>query len=127
MHALHAFDPLAANHTVNTIDEAHPPTVQRMRAYRAKGGKADETVFVDVRGDQANLIQMGSQHDALALTIVAPFAHNQVAERIHTDVVRQVLHLIVNQVADRCFVPGGRIGFDQFLDQCFHESLLDMG
>ena len=82
-----------ANHSRRAIGEVDASAHQGMRADTPDAGKADETIRVNMGGDQANLVHVGCQHDPPAVFALFPFPDDQVAEGIHADFIGKRLPL----------------------------------
>ena len=109
-----------ANHALAAIGKVDASAQQGVRADVAEAGKADEAILVNVGRHQPDFVHVGSQHDALAIFTFRPFAHDQVAERVHADFVGIRFHLGADDFPDGGFVAGRGEGFGQFLDERFH-------
>ena len=109
-----------ADHSRRAVGEVDASAHQGMRADSADAGKADETIRVDMRGDQTDLVHVGRQHDPPAVFALFPFTDDQVAERVHADFIGQGFHFGTDDLPDGRLVAGRAERFSEFLDQVFH-------
>src|SRR5690606_3138760 len=104
-----------------TVDEAHPLAQEHGGRDPADGPDADEAVFIDVGGDDADLVHVGDEHDAAPVPgrfpLRFPFGwgtgriagfrafgpHQQVSQGIDAHGLRVRRYPLLQAVADSLF------------------------
>ena len=101
------------------IGELHPPASQRHRVNAADPLRAQESLFVDIADDEADLVHVRGQHHLLALAS-SLFQGDQVAQCIDANLVGERLYFSADDLADLFLAARRAIGLGQFFNQLFH-------
>ncbi len=89
-----------SDYPLRAVGELDASAQHGVRKDSADAGKADESIRVDMRGDQSDLIHVGGQHDALAVLAFGAFPHDQVAQRVHAHFVGERFHFAADDLPD---------------------------
>ena len=77
-------------------------------------------MFIDVGGDNSNLIHVSGQHDLFPTGFDLSFGGDQVSERIDVQLICQGFNFRSDEITDSAFISRWTSGFNKFLDQGFH-------
>ena len=106
------FQGVAADHALGAVHKAHPPAHAGVRAHTAKRGEAHKAFLVHVGGNHADLVNVRGQHDPAAARLERAFADDQIAKRIHLDLVSVRLNFSAHHGADLSLIARGAVGFN---------------
>ncbi len=105
---------LPPDHTGLARSEAHPATGAVERIYAPDGGDARESLPIDVRDDQADLIHMRRQQDPPAGFGFGFHHTDQVAQAVFGDVIALAFDFGPHDLSEFGFASRGPVGLHQF-------------
>jgi len=117
-----------ADDSHRAVGKAHPPAQQRLWLHAPHAPHPQESLLVDVGDDEANLVHVRRQHDALAVrrgsasTPASPPHGDEVAERIRAHLANHVANRLLDEGAHLPLVTRWAIGLGQRLDEILHDS-----
>ena len=117
--------PLQADHADSPVREKHPAAQERELAHTADAAEAQETLLVDMRDDNADLIHVRGQHDPSAGP-VAGAVDDEVPHAIHAAFrlpsrkEAGILQLRHDQIPHPGLVPRGTVAFRELPDGLLH-------